>query len=101
MEKCTVKDVQMDQRVYLPALLNRRKWAADYRNLEKGDLFMISVEHAARSHWSLGRIVDIYPGKDKIVTPSIETHLAVVRGLPTKTFLPKCVNEKISTERRS
>ena len=27
-------------------------------------------------------------------TPSIETHLAVVRGLPTKKFLPKCVNEK-------
>ena len=27
-------------------------------------------------------------------SPSIETHLAVVRGLPTKKFLPKCVNEK-------
>ena len=34
-------------------------------------------------------------------TPSIETHLAVVRGLPTKKFLPECVNEKSSTERRS
>ena len=33
--------------------------------------------------------------------PSIETHLAVVRGLPTKTFLPECVNEKSKTERRS
>ena len=31
----------------------------------------------------------------------IETHLVVVRGLSTKTFLPKCVNEKSSTERRS
>ena len=29
------------------------------------------------------------------------THLAVVRGLPTKKFLPKCVNEKSSTERCS
>ena len=27
-------------------------------------------------------------------TTSIETHLAVVRGLPTKKFLPKCINEK-------
>ena len=34
-------------------------------------------------------------------SPSIETHLAVVRGLPTKKFLPECVNEKSSTERRS
>ena len=35
-----------------------------------------------------------------IQSPSIETHLAVVRGFPTKKFLPKCVNEKSSTERR-
>ena len=35
------------------------------------------------------------------ITPSIETHLAAVRGLPTKKFLPQCVNEKSSTERRS
>ena len=33
--------------------------------------------------------------------PSIETHLAVVRELPTKKCLPDCVNEKSSTERRS
>ena len=31
----------------------------------------------------------------------IETHLSVVRGLPTKKFLSECVNEKSSTERRS
>ena len=34
-------------------------------------------------------------------TPSIETYLAVVRGPRTKKFLPECVNEKSSTERRS
>ena len=33
--------------------------------------------------------------------PLIETHLAVMRGLPTKKFLPESVNEKSSTERRS
>ena len=31
----------------------------------------------------------------------IETHLIVVRGLPTKKFQTECVNEKSSTERRS
>ena len=35
------------------------------------------------------------------ITPSIETHLAVVRGLPTKKFQTECVNKKSSTERRS
>ena len=33
-------------------------------------------------------------------TPSIETHLAVVRGLSTNKFLHKCVNKKSSSERR-
>ena len=37
--------------------------------------------------------------KETSSTPSIETHLAVVRGLPTKKF--ECVNEKSSTEHRS
>ena len=38
-----------------------------YRNLEIRDLVIIRVEHTARSHWSLGRIVNVYPGKDKMV----------------------------------
>ena len=33
-------------------------------------------------------------------SPSIETHLAVVKGFPTKKFLPKCINKKSSPERR-
>ena len=36
-----------------------------------------------------------------ITVATIETDLAVVRGFPTKKFLPKSVNEKSSTERRS
>ena len=36
-----------------------------------------------------------------ISTLSIETHLAVLSGLPTKKFLREYVNEKSSTERRS
>ena len=33
-------------------------------------------------------------------SPSIKTHLAVVRGFPTKKFQTKCVKENSSTERR-
>ena len=46
--------------------------------------------------------VILYVGtKDAPRRTSIETHLALVRGLPTKKFLPECVNKKSSTERRS
>ena len=63
---------------YLPTLVNQKKWTTKYPNLETGDLVIIPFEHAARSHWSLGRIVDVYPGKGKIVrsakvrTPNVE-----------------------------
>ena len=52
---------------YLPTLVDRKKWRTKYQNLEIGDLAIIPVEHTTRSHWPLGRIVDVYPGKDKIV----------------------------------
>ena len=52
---------------YLPTLIHQKKWATKCQHLEIGDLAIIPVEHTARSHLPLGRIVDIYPGKDNIV----------------------------------
>ena len=48
---------------YLPTLVDQKKWTTKCRNLEIGGLILIPVEHTARSHWPLGRIVDVYPGK--------------------------------------
>ena len=36
-----------------------------------------------------------------ITVATIETDFTVVKGLPTKKFLPKSVNEKSSIEHRS
>ena len=52
---------------YLPTLVSRKKWTSKSRNLQVGDLVMLSVDHTPRSHWPLGRIVELYPGKDDIV----------------------------------
>ena len=52
---------------YLPTLVSQKKWTNKFRNLEVGDLVMLSVDHTQRSHWPLGRIVEVYPGKDGIV----------------------------------
>ena len=52
---------------YLPTLVSRKKWTNKSRNLEVGDLVMLSVDYTPRSHWPLGRIVEVYPGKDDIV----------------------------------
>ena len=56
---------------YLPTLISQKKWTNKSRNLEVRDLEMLSVDHAPRPHWPLGRIVEVYPGKDGIV-PSVE-----------------------------
>ena len=42
---------------YLPTLVDQKKWTTKCRNLEIGGLILIPVEHTARSHWPLGRIV--------------------------------------------
>ena len=52
---------------YLPTLVSRKKRTDESRNLEIGDLVMLSVDHTPRSHWPLGRIVEVYPDKDGIV----------------------------------
>ena len=52
---------------YLPTLVSQKKWTNKSRNLEVEDLVMLSVDHAPRSHWPLGWIVEVYPGKDDIV----------------------------------
>ena len=50
-----------------PTLVSQKKWANKSRNLEIGDLVMLFVDQTPRSHWPLGRIVEVYPGKDGIV----------------------------------
>ena len=62
-------------------------------SLKKSYYYNILKNHTHLNKPAVVRYVDS--------TPSIENHLAVVRGLPTKKFLPKYVNEKSSTECRS
>ena len=52
---------------YLPQLTVRKKWSLKDRNLKKGDLVIVRSSNLPRHHWPLGRISDVYPGKDEIV----------------------------------
>ena len=52
---------------YLPTSVDQKKLATKCQNLEMRDLVIIPIENTARSHQPLGRIVDIYPGKDNTV----------------------------------
>ena len=49
---------------YLPTLTSRTKWTKSEINLSKNDLAIIKSKDVTRSHWPLGRILDICPGSD-------------------------------------
>ena len=80
---------------YLPTLTSRTKWTKSEINLSKNDLVIIKSKDVPRSHWPLGRILDIYPGSDgvvrsvKIKTPNGE----LIR--PSRSI---CVLEKFCDE---
>ena len=47
-----------------PALNVRRKWLTFERDNQVDDVVLAMSPNTPRGHWPLGRIVDIYPGKD-------------------------------------
>ena len=49
---------------YLPLLTKRNKWTEEVRNLEKEDLVMIVELNVSRGMWQIGRVIEVYPGKD-------------------------------------
>ncbi|XP_030845109.1 uncharacterized protein LOC115925437 [Strongylocentrotus purpuratus] len=51
---------------YLPSLQQRQKWLKETRNLEEGDIVLI-IDNLPRNKWLTGRVIETYPGKDKLV----------------------------------
>ena len=54
-------------RSYLPLLQERQKWTAVRRNFQVGDVVLMVDTSVPRSVWPLARVVDVFPGKDKLV----------------------------------
>ena len=77
-----------------PSLL--KSWSCLLKCLQAG----IALGILTSFLWLLSLMLKGVPDLPRMY-PSIETHLAVVRGLPTRKFQTECVNEKSSTERRS
>ena len=50
-----------------PNLSIPKKVGKQISKIEIGDLVMLSVDPNRRSYWPLGRIIEVYPGKDGIV----------------------------------
>ena len=54
-------------REYLPTLQERSKWLKRHRCLTVGDLVLVVDENVHRGKWPLGRIIEVFYGRDGYV----------------------------------
>lgn len=54
-------------REYLHQLQPRSKWTSTKTNVSLGQVVIIADDNLPPSHWKLGKIVAVYPGKDQLV----------------------------------
>ena len=77
------------KRDVFPNLIPRKKWTAERRNVRVDDIVVMEDANAVRGSWTIGRIVNVYPGNDgrirnvKVKTASSEyqrpiTKIAVI-----------------------
>ena len=51
-------------REVFPALVPRKKWHVDKRNVQVNDIVTVADSNAIRGKWAIGRILEVYPGSD-------------------------------------
>ncbi|GFY28198.1 integrase catalytic domain-containing protein [Trichonephila clavipes] len=67
---------------YLNSLQQRNKWHFEKKNAKIGDMVIIKEDNVPSCQWSLGRINNIYPGKDsKVRVVEVETTREHVRDV--------------------
>ena len=54
-------------REWLPGLNARQKWFQVQRNVQIGDVVLIISTDTSSGNWPLGRVIKVYPGKDRRV----------------------------------
>ena len=52
---------------WLPGLTPRKKWLHNQRNVKVGEIVLVINPETQKGHWPLGRILEVYPGKDGFV----------------------------------
>ena len=52
---------------YLPTVQLRQKWKSIQRNVTIGDIVLIQDENLPRRTWPLGKVINVYPGRDGLV----------------------------------
>lgn len=76
------------RREYIVTLQQRYKWTQQTENITIGALALLIDELSPPTKWSLGRIVEIYPGKDGLVrVAALKTKSGVIKRPITKLVI--------------
>lgn len=69
----------------MPALVARKKWHIQNRNVEVDDIVTAVDGNAVRGKWAVGRMLEVYPGSDRRVRDvKVKTATAEYNGVVTK-----------------
>ncbi|GFX11546.1 integrase catalytic domain-containing protein [Trichonephila clavipes] len=84
---------------YLNSLQQRNKWHFEKKNAKIGDMVIIKEDNLPSCQWSLGRINNIYPGKDsKVRVVEVKTTRAdkslvrLLQKIPATSDVSEAVN---------
>ena len=73
---------------YLQLQQTRQKWTGEKRNARVGDVVLLKEEGAMRSHWPMGRVSEIHPGRDGLVrSVSLQVGRSILKRPVHKTVL--------------
>ena len=80
-------------REYLPPLRQRTKWQQPRRNVNRGDLVLITDKQLPRNEWSTGRVVDVIKGQDGLVRAA---EVKTRAGTFLRPVVKLCVLEEVA-----
>lgn len=73
------------QRDVLPTLMPTKKWRSSKRNVRVNDIITMTDDNAVRGKWTMGRVVEVYPGPDgKVRNVKVQTETGKYRRPITK-----------------
>ena len=75
-------------REYLPTLQVRQKWNKVKRNIEIGDVVLISDYNTPRCQWPLGRVTEVFSDRQGFVrSASVKTKASILKRPISKLAL--------------
>eukprot|EP00794_Sanderia_malayensis_P002012 gene2012-biopygen1824 len=79
---------------YLPTLQLRQKWNSIECNLKKNDLVLVMEQTHNRNQWPLGRVVEVYEGRDGLArSAKVKTMNSEYRRPVTKLCLLEAADD--------